>query len=213
MAPVGRPLSARLAACSCTSARSSSPQATRTAVPTVFSCVASRNKRCPRAPRNGSLTLLSKNPAPHQSRADRKSIAVRRQQRAQRAPSSCSPPHEVAADCATLRVAQHSAQSTAQFSAPFGLSPIPPRRFAPGRQGRRPCGSRKLCHKHRPVSASLRLRYRSATFSRRPRQFLPDWLIANRQNMPSYAGGRRSSFVLFFVRAPWATARDKLRTG
>ena len=33
------------------------------------------------------------------------------------------------------------------------------------------------------------------TFSvSRPRQFLPNWLTANRQNMPSLAGGRLSSF-------------------
>ncbi|WP_294598625.1 hypothetical protein, partial [uncultured Rikenella sp.] len=32
-----------------------------------------------------------------------KSIAVRRQRRAQRAPSSCSPPPEVATDCTALR--------------------------------------------------------------------------------------------------------------
>ncbi len=47
---------------------------------------------------------------------------------AQRAPASCSPPPGVATDCATLWVAQHSDQSSAQFSAPFGLSPIPPER-------------------------------------------------------------------------------------
>ncbi len=77
---------------------------------TVFSCVASRNKRS-RA----------------QSHVGRKSIAVRRQQRAQRAPSSCSPPPGVATDCATRRVAQHSAQSSAQFSTPFGLVSFPAR--------------------------------------------------------------------------------------
>ncbi len=33
---------------------------------------------------------------------------------------------------------------------------------------------------------------------RRPRQFLPDWPSANRQNMPSYAGGQRSFRTLSF---------------
>ncbi|WP_294601252.1 hypothetical protein, partial [uncultured Rikenella sp.] len=39
---------------------------------------------------------------------------------------------------------------------------------------------------------------------RRPRQCLPDWLAANRQNVPFYAGGRRKqilfarrTFILF----------------
>ncbi len=71
----------------------------------------------------------------------------------------------------TQSPAKSKAQSSPQFSVPYpphcGSAIAPPV----------PLGTRKL-----GVS----------TPKRRPRQFLPDWPSANRQNMPSYAEGRRS---------------------
>ena len=75
---------------------------------------------------------------------------------------------------------QAGRKSSARFSAPCsphcGSAVAPPV----------PLGTRKL-----GVSAP----------KRRPRQFLPDWLSANRQNMPIRRAGD-GFFALFFFRAP-----------
>ena len=79
----------------------------------------------------------------------------------------CSPP---AMDCA----AQKAARAT-PFSVGFSLSPIPPRRYAPGRQGRRPKGSQEQKPIHSPIlwhSSSARLP-RAANASLRPRTAVP----------------------------------------
>ncbi|WP_294600782.1 hypothetical protein, partial [uncultured Rikenella sp.] len=49
-------------------------------------------------------------------------------------------------------------------------------------------------HKHRPVSTSLRLRYRSAAFAVARWDFISILLTAKRAKSLFYAGGRRSSF-------------------
>ena len=49
----------------------------------------------------------------------------------------------------------------------------------------------------------------------RPRPFLPDWLAANRQNMPFYAGGRLSSssrLELFSLATPSSSPLGNLQT-
>ncbi len=44
-----------------------------------------------------------------------------------------------------------------------------------------------------PLPLGTHIKMGVSTPKRRPRQFLPDWLSAHRQNMPSYAEGRRVS--------------------
>ncbi len=75
------------------------------------------------------------------------------------------------------------------------------RRLRPARLCESQEHSPKLPPVLRPVSASLRLRWRSAAFCRRPRQFLPDWPSANRQNMPSLSGRARPQGVLLAASA------------
>ena len=90
---------------------------------------------------------------------------------AQRAPT-CSPPRGVAANCATLRVAEAISHSP-PHSAKFVLGAPPTRRYSvalaeDGDSSRnRANRSRPKAHPVlRPVSASLRLRFRFAAFSR-----------------------------------------------
>ena len=63
-------------------------------------------------------------------------LTVRRQRRAATSSDELQPPHGMAANCATRWVARTPPPAPPK-SAKFGLSPIPPRRSAPGRQGRR----------------------------------------------------------------------------
>ncbi len=130
-----------------------------------------------------------------------------------------------------------SRKSTAHLliiSVGFGLSPIPPRRSAPGRTGRRfeepryslsaQIPAQSLAQRGAKTVAGFRARRTVAAqstaqfsapcpphcgsavappHSRRPRQFLPDWLSANRQNMPFLRGLATEFCTPFFVRAPW----------
>ena len=81
---------------------------------------------------------------------------------------------------AVLRTAK--ARPTARPSAARKPQPV----FAPEEQSR-PKAQPNSPPRVRLTAAPLSLRH----VCRRPRQFLPDWPSANRQNMPSLAGGRR----------------------
>ena len=89
----------------------------------------------------------------------------------QRAPSSCSPPLGVAANCATRKGRRSSAQSTAKSIAQLTAqiqAQCSAQRGAKTDYGFRAPNrhSPRLASVLRPVSASLRLRLRSAAFSR-----------------------------------------------
>ncbi len=87
-----------------------------------------------------------------------------------------SPPHRVAANCATQRAARAQPSAAGKPQSAF-----PPEEQAQPKA--RPSSPPRV----RLTAAPLSLRH-----CRRPRQFLPDWPNANRQNMPFKAGGRRS---------------------
>ena len=89
----------------------------------------------------------------------------------QRAPTSCSPPHGVAADCATLK----GRRSRAQFSAPFcwfraaRSGSGPPRPKASVRATQRVARARPLCYEVRPRRAPLAPLMRRCARGRRPK--------------------------------------------
>ena len=125
-------------------------------------------------------------------------------------------PREIS--CSLSPKARQTAQPTPPPKPSLMLSPARLEnrlRFSSLKNSRSPKQSPTL----RPVSASLRLRCRSAgaarhpkdsqayPYSRRPRQFLPDWPSANRQNMPSLRGRARPQGVLMPASTPVLCSR------
>ncbi len=158
---VGHPLSAGLTACSWASARSTSIPAARTTVPSVVSCVASRNKRCLQALRNGrvypnkaAFTLHHCGRTPGSDRNSRRASGVLRASRGE-----ASGP-------------RGSANRKSTAYSPPNSPPVRPRRAPLAPLKRRSRRGRRFCESRYSLSAPcqpMRLRCRSATIRIFPR--------------------------------------------
>ena len=160
------------------------------AVPAVVSCVASRNKRGRSAPEPGSLGLNNRQSLPYFCLT----LAGRtpgRNSNSWRGAACCGPPEGRRPARATQRVAEapHNFLN-------FGLSPTPPRRSAPGRQGRRFYEPQKQHFLYYPIRWVRPRRAPHAPLMRRPcrgRRFRTESRYSLSAQIPAQSSAQRGA--------------------